>query len=151
MALAGTQNACQKGQEMAGRVPRGTEGHSRLTLSSSSSVPAQARPSSQMWTPPMLPAPQARLPPASPMTPDGQWAAARGSWQPKHTCHCGQSGGRLSWVDAAPRTAVQRGPRALSGQTRASTATRSRASVKMTHPCPTSSHPSPTILARLGG
>lgn len=33
------------------------------------SVPAQARPSSQMWTPPMPPAPLALPPPASPTTP----------------------------------------------------------------------------------
>lgn len=42
--------------------------YGRLTLSSLS-VPAQARPSSQTWTPLMPPAPLAPPPPASPMTP----------------------------------------------------------------------------------
>lgn len=58
----------QRGPEMTG----GGGGpllraYSRLTLSSLS-VPAQARPSSQTWTPRMPPAPLAPPPPASPMT-----------------------------------------------------------------------------------
>ena len=65
--------------------------------------------------------------------------------------HCGPSAGQPSRADAAPRTAAQRGPQAPSGRTRASTATRLRASVRTTRPCPTSSRPSPTILARRGG
>lgn len=82
---------------------------------------------------------------------DGQWAAARGSWQPKHTCRCGPSGGQLSWADTAPQTAVPRGLQDPSGQMKASTAIHLRASVRMTHLYPTSSPRSPTTLVQLGG
>lgn len=98
-----------------------------------------------------LRAPHPRLSRCPPPHTDGQWAVGRGSWRPRRTRRCGRSGGQLSWGVTAPRTAVQRGRRAPSGRTRAWTATRLRASVRMTRPCPTSSRPSRTTSARLGG
>lgn len=63
----------------------------RVTAGSSSlpSVVAQARPSSQMWIPPTLPAPPARPPPASPTTPgelpeDACWGLVRTVVQSGH-------------------------------------------------------------------
>lgn len=77
----GMTDACQRGEKSwrGSKGPRSQVGRTllgwangRLTLASLS-VPAQARPSSQTWTPRMLPAPRAPPPPASLMTPGELW------------------------------------------------------------------------------
>lgn len=81
-ASAGMKDAHERGLRGAERQLEGPQGaDGRLTLSSS--VPAQARPSSQTWTPQMPPAPLAPPPPPSPMTP----GKLPGTWTqiPHHT------------------------------------------------------------------
>lgn len=93
-----------RGQRCPGK-PWGPEGWQQAHPSSPS-APAQARPSSRTWTPPMPPAPLALLPPASRTTP-GELPSTAGT--PTRTCDegltLGSSCGRRGLLPSSPAAA----------------------------------------------
>ena len=100
----GREEGCQTGQRCPGK-PWGPEGWQQAHPSSPS-APAQARPSSRTWTPPMPPAPLALLPPASRTTP-GELPSTAGT--PTRTCDegltLGSSCGRRGLLPSSPAAA----------------------------------------------